>query len=626
MSKIAYTPAAAPAAVDRPPQPSNLCQSGSTCRLTLSFSIFFDGTRNHLVEDAPFGSQSNVAKLFQACHERGDEGVYRLYVQGVGTPFPEIGETKPHPDGASKGAMGAERIRYALLFVANRIYWKLTRRLLVPDSPASIKSAVKNDDLFERWKRQLTHALSGSRNPKIDAIVFDVFGFSRGAAEARSFLNQLRSHFCDVRGFYCGVPMRVRFLGLFDTVVSVGYADSVPGPVTGHQGWGDESLMTIPDPGEVEQCVHLVAAHEARASFPVDLARRPHAYQSNCLEVVYPGMHSDVGGGYGLYTQGKGTYFSDGRVGHAQADKLSQIPLNDMYERAVAAGVPLRSREELDDARLTDDFAIRPQLQAAFDAYMAATGLATGKASVEEQLLAHRQLYLGWRKQILDRKVFAEQPFVRRSGGQDRNDLIEANEELVRQLSEIEAYPARQRAWLNGSARLDGRSRQASAPRVPMGYEFHEDWRQAPAPGRDVASFFAQYVHDSRAHFLLTDPQSERDHEAIRDRLEREDADYRNALKQHRESMASERVYRGGDPRIGVATHPPSDPLSVRQRSILELYRQGRKPLYTDRAPSSSTDGVTDLLDLVYRMGGRREPDWSYLHKRQIFAVNRMNY
>lgn len=42
--------------------------------------------------------------------------------------------------------------------------------------------------------------------------------------------------------------------------------------------------------------------HETRASFPVDLARRPHAYQSHCLEAVYPGMHSDVGGGYGRYS------------------------------------------------------------------------------------------------------------------------------------------------------------------------------------------------------------------------------------------------------------------------------------------------------------------------------------
>lgn len=626
MSKLAYTPAAAPAAVDTPPQPPNLCESGRTCRLTLSFSIFFDGTRNHLAEDASSGSQSNVAKLYKATFDKPEDGQYAFYLQGVGTPFPEIGENTPHPDGAAKGAMGAERIRYALLFAANRIYWKLTRQLLVADSSESIKNAVKNDDLFERWKRQLTHALSSSRNPKIDSIVFDVFGFSRGAAEARSFLNQLRRHFCDVRGFYCGVPMRVRFLGLFDTVVSVGYADSVPGPVTGHQGWGDESLMTIPDPGEVEQCVHLVAAHEARHSFPADLARRPHAYQRNCLEVVYPGMHSDVGGGYGLYSQGKGTYFSNGRVANTQADKLSQIPLNDMYERAVAAGVPLRSREEIDRAGLKDDFAIRPELQSAFDAYMAATDLGTGKASVEEQLLAHRRLYLGWRKQILDSEIFAGQPFVRRSGGQDRNDMIEANEEFGRQLREIEAFPAKQRAWLNGSARLDGRSRQASAPRVPIGYEFHEDWHQAAVPRRSVASFFAQYVHDSRAHFLLTDPQSERDHEAIRDRLEKEDADYRAALKRHRDAVASERAYRSGHHRVGVITRPPSDPLSVRQRSILELYRQGRKPLYTDRAPSSSTDGVTDLLDLVNQMGGRREPDWSYLHKRQIFAVNRMTY
>ncbi|MGY0611840.1 hypothetical protein [Luteimonas sp. A501] len=86
--------------------------------------------------------------------------------------------------------MGAERIRYAFLYIANRVAAKLSGKVLVEESQSAISSAVRNDDLLPRWKRQLTHMMTASRNPKIDEIVFDVLGFSRGAAAARSFLNQ----------------------------------------------------------------------------------------------------------------------------------------------------------------------------------------------------------------------------------------------------------------------------------------------------------------------------------------------------------------------------------------------------------------------------------------------------
>jgi len=43
-------------------------------------------------------------------------------------------------------------------------------------------------------------------------------------------------------------------------------------------------------------------------------------------------MHSDVGGGYGPRSQGKGT-LTAGQVRQSEADMLSQIPLNDMYDR-----------------------------------------------------------------------------------------------------------------------------------------------------------------------------------------------------------------------------------------------------------------------------------------------------
>ncbi|AHI74244.1 hypothetical protein BTRA_1661 [Burkholderia thailandensis USAMRU Malaysia  len=52
---------------------------------------------------------------------------------------------------------------------------------------------------------------------------------------------------------------------------------------------------------------------------------------NNCEEVVYPGVHSDVGGGYGPEEQGR-------------EQDLSLIPLRHMYAEALRAGVPLQGR------------------------------------------------------------------------------------------------------------------------------------------------------------------------------------------------------------------------------------------------------------------------------------------
>ncbi|MEX6226934.1 DUF2235 domain-containing protein [Providencia hangzhouensis] len=55
----------------------------------------------------------------------------------------------------------------------------------------------------------------------------------------------------------------------------------------------------------VRCCRHFVAAHEPRLCFPLDTVRRPaikdgfskgHRASPHTHEMVYPGMHSDVGG------------------------------------------------------------------------------------------------------------------------------------------------------------------------------------------------------------------------------------------------------------------------------------------------------------------------------------------
>jgi len=118
-------------------------------------------------------------------------------------------------------------------------------------------------------------------------INVSVFGFSRGAAEARAYCNWILECCKKKDGGYtfCGIPVRFQFLGLFDTVASVGLADSSPIGGDGLMDWAD-GTMEIPE--AVERCVHYVAAHEIRKSFPVSTARNGKSYPANCLEVVYP--------------------------------------------------------------------------------------------------------------------------------------------------------------------------------------------------------------------------------------------------------------------------------------------------------------------------------------------------
>lgn len=134
------------------------------------------------------------------------------------------------------------------------------------------------------------------------------------------------------------IPVSVEFLGLLDTVASVGVAHVAP-VAEGHMSWADNT-QELPNEktygGLIKNCVHLVSSHEQRLCFPLDSIRRADGqYPANSKEIVYPGMHSDIGGGYPPGDQGKANGEDDSLL-------LSQIALNDLYCRAFHAGAPLK--------------------------------------------------------------------------------------------------------------------------------------------------------------------------------------------------------------------------------------------------------------------------------------------
>ncbi|MCE7070779.1 DUF2235 domain-containing protein [Dyadobacter sp. CY327] len=142
-----------------------------------------------------------------------------------------------------------------------------------------------------------------SKKVIIDEFRFDVFGFSRGAAAARHFINQILNTTYFVTGGLAMIikplkerlneqgfdiqQVKVHFAGLFDTVSSVG----ISGTALRLSNVKDLSLNAI---GQATSVLHLVAADEHRKNFAsTNIKSAPTG-----KELHLPGVHSDIGGGY----------------------------------------------------------------------------------------------------------------------------------------------------------------------------------------------------------------------------------------------------------------------------------------------------------------------------------------
>lgn len=337
-----------------------------SCCKSLHVSLFFDGTNNNEKNDTGKDHPTNIAKLYHACspddYVAMSKGFYAYYMPGVGTPFPEIETYDYYTDGLKYATGGDWRIFWGLIQVYSSIYHAITkRRLGLSELRAAYKMVsesrdygVNRDNNLESYNKSygLTELFLPLRKrlveitPKLVALKLYVYGFSRGAAEARAFvhcINHFLNYFSDYNGGFpagtlCGIPVSVEFLGIFDTVPAVGLANVFPG-ATGHGSWAD-GTQQLPASDLVKNCCHLVAAHEQRQSFALDSVRTSGGtYPANTVEVLYPGMHSDVGGGYPKGDQGKARGGTD--------ELPSQITLHDMYAAAIDAGAPLAIHPEV---------------------------------------------------------------------------------------------------------------------------------------------------------------------------------------------------------------------------------------------------------------------------------------
>jgi len=621
-------------------------QPTESCKHNLFFGFFIDGTRNNFktsLKKADF-TQTNVARLYSAFPGQSVPGVlptetewtyeprrfsnyFRVYTPGVGTPFPDVGDSGEGLAalmGASMATYGERRIIWTLIQAINNLHRYFTKQALIaPDEALSLCKrislgkfnlqsmgravpSIRGEDTklstseeFEALLRRL-HAsiqyfmpdpVTGKpRNVdpgQVKEIFVSVFGFSRGAAEARVFINWLIA-LCKLDAKILKKPgmtlggfnVKFDFLGLFDTVASVGLASLVK-YLGGHDGWADaEVSMRIPS--EISQCVHFVAAHEVRRCFPSDSVSVDNVVPTNCVEIVYPGVHSDVGGGYLPTEQGKG----HDRKG---VDMLSRLPLGHMYRLARLAGVPLRL--ELAGGRVTDYFLADQRTIDAFNEYVDQATVRSG--TLTQVMREQRELYIQWRKARRRSSATALESTesYARASQEDKNDLAGANLEFEAEIGEFEAWRHKQghASGQQSSAKSAGDSGTWRAPgfgnsRDQEWEEIAAYWDQA-ALSSEACAFFDDYVHDSRAWFKITGTEA---------------GDVRQELEGWAEEM---RRYDAGERSRAYQNGTGKDPLTEQQCKWVSYYLQ------TGQIPEMSTDG--------------REPAMvgaGYLRYRKIFA------
>jgi len=158
----------------------------------------------------------------------------------------------------------------------------------------------KVDDAYE-WLLEVLNCGNDGKD-------VDIVGFSRGAAAAMHFANRVVDGRFDRE--HSG---RIRFIGLWDTVPSIGFMH------------GDGGLnIDLPPGPERSRIFHAMSIDEDREDFTLRRIVGAH-------EVWFAGAHSDVGGGYSVLERGLSNAAFRWMVFHARQLKvpLAPVPMRD---------------------------------------------------------------------------------------------------------------------------------------------------------------------------------------------------------------------------------------------------------------------------------------------------------
>lgn len=236
-------------------------------------NVFFDGTLNNYYnankrnDNTSYGNDlSNVARMWVPI--RNEKSKCAIYIDGMGT-------TRFQNDTTDGYAYG--------------------------DGDTGVMARA--DSAFAQIHQKVWDA-NGQTIPPVVRI--NVYGFSRGAATARTFVHwfntERQQRFKDNADKWQGVNAQVNFVGLFDTVSS--YApkedrDSLTSKVP-KKGAFDNDVSQLHlnfSSGYAKKVVHITAGDEHRANFSLTNIASAKGLGIG-YELEIPGSHSDVGGSY----------------------------------------------------------------------------------------------------------------------------------------------------------------------------------------------------------------------------------------------------------------------------------------------------------------------------------------
>lgn len=253
------------------------------CPWVMRIGVFFDGTGNNKENDRPRGKASNIAKLSE--HYRRVEDKERLYWRDF------------HYENGVGTVDGVDEVDYELSGLA-----------LGDGAIQRVHRAIKETARFF------------DKKPCAKEFVVDVFGFSRGAAQARHFVNEIHDR-------AAGPNVKVGFVGIYDTVASFvdGWAGAIglkkdrAGDNINNAEWEVEAgtrtvrrgsrevevpyYQTMIQPfnfhlnsASADYIEHFTARDEVRKNFP--LSSLSPFDGGGLKQQEFIGVHSDIGGGY----------------------------------------------------------------------------------------------------------------------------------------------------------------------------------------------------------------------------------------------------------------------------------------------------------------------------------------
>ncbi|EAS1663439.1 TPA: PAAR domain-containing protein [Salmonella enterica] len=268
-AKTASTPVEPPASTLADSQPASALADSVTTPLVpkplplvdlleTRIGVFFDGTQNNM----------HNSKFREQCERASDavcSSIEKLI--GAGTSY-------------DNGLTNVARLHNA--YTGKAIYIEgIGTQSGLADDTKGLALGIGGTGVIMKAQMGLDQLTAHVQSLPPGSVVVDVFGFSRGAAAARHFINKLLA-------LNLGRPLRVGFVGLFDTVAAIGSA--ADGLDTSDDNNLGVSLYLAP--GCADQVVQLTAHHEYRVNFALNSISSIHR------EIPLYGAHSDIGGGY----------------------------------------------------------------------------------------------------------------------------------------------------------------------------------------------------------------------------------------------------------------------------------------------------------------------------------------